>query len=82
MSRDIRLEYPDAKGYSVRNFKYMAKFAALFPEKEIVQEVLAQLSWYFENRLPAPQSELATQMMKDPYILTLSPSRRICWKEI
>ena len=60
MSRDIRLEYPDAKGYSVRNFKYMAKFAALFPEKEIVQEVLAQLSWYFENRLPAPQSELAT----------------------
>ncbi len=24
----------------------MAKFAGLFPEREIVQEVLAQLSWY------------------------------------
>ncbi|WP_366072555.1 DUF1016 N-terminal domain-containing protein [uncultured Anaerovibrio sp.] len=41
-----KLEYPDTKGYSARNLKYMAKFAALFPEKEIVQEVLAQLSWY------------------------------------
>ena len=46
LSRDLRLEYPEAKGYSVRNLKYMSKFAALFPEKEIVQEVLAQLSWY------------------------------------
>ena len=27
----------------------------------------------FENRLPAPQSELATQMMKDPYIFDFIP---------
>lgn len=125
LSRDLRLEYPDAKGYSERNLNYMAKFAERFPEEEILQEVLAKLSWYhvvtlmdkvkersvllwyaqqsvengwsrnvlvhqiesnlyarqatadkisnFENRLPAPQSELATQMMKDPYIFDFIP---------
>lgn len=46
LSRDLQLEYPGSKGYSVRNLKYMAKFAALFPEQEIVQEVLAQITWY------------------------------------
>lgn len=46
LSRDLRLEYPDAKGYSERNLNYMAKFAERFPEEEILQEVLAKLSWY------------------------------------
>ncbi len=125
LSRDLRLEYPDAKGYSVRNLKYMAKFAETYPDKEFVQQVVAQIpwghnvvimdkvltederTWYlkecaengwsrnvlvhqlesnlyarqatadkisnFENRLPAPQSELATQMMKDPYIFDFIP---------
>lgn len=127
LSRDLRLEYPDAKGYSVRNLKYMAKFAEIYPNKEFVQQVVAQIpwghnvvimdkvlaederTWYlkecaengwsrnvlvhqiesnlyarqasaekisnFENRLPAPQSELATQMMKDPYIFDFIPFR-------
>ena len=125
LSRDLRLEYPDAKGYSVRNLKYMAKFAETYPDKEFVQQVVAQIpwghnvvimdkvlteyerTWYlkecaengwsrnvlvhqiesnlyarqatadkisnFENRLPAQQSELATQMMKDPYIFDFIP---------
>jgi len=125
LSRDLRLEYPDTKGYSVRNLKYMAKFAETYPNKEFVQQVVAQIpwghnvvimdkaltederTWYlkecaengwsrnvlvhqiesnlyarqatadkisnFENRLPAPQSELATQMMKDPYIFDFIP---------
>ena len=120
LSRDIKLEFPTAKGYSVRNLKYMAKLATVFPDSVIVQEVLAQLPWYqnitlldkiknrdihiwyakkaiengwsrnvlvhqiesklyerqvladkvsnFDHRLPAPQSELAQQTMKDPYI--------------
>lgn len=29
LSSDIRLSFPDAKGYSVRNLKYMAKFAQI-----------------------------------------------------
>ncbi len=119
------MSFPDATGYSVRNLKYMAKFALRFPEKEIVQAALAQITWYhhialmdkvknadehiwyaeqvakngwsrnvlvhqiesglyqrqvlaekvsnFESRLPSPQSELAVQTMKDPYIFDFIP---------
>lgn len=43
---DIKISFPDATGYSVRNLKYMAKFALRFPDKEIVQAPLAQITWY------------------------------------
>lgn len=36
LARDIKLEFPNATGYSVRNLKYMRKFAELFPEIEEV----------------------------------------------
>jgi hypothetical protein len=39
LARDIKLDFPDVKGYSVRNLKYMAKFSRLFPEIEIVQSL-------------------------------------------
>ncbi len=103
----------------------MAKFAAEYPDEQIVQEVLAQITWYhnialmdkvkgqgaslwyakesvkngwsrnvlvhqiesglyerqaiaqkisnFESLLPAPQSELAVQTMKDPYVFDFIP---------
>ena len=125
LAADIKISFPDATGYSVRNLKYMAKFALRFPDKEIVQAALAQITWYhhitlmdkvknadehiwyaeqaakngwsrnvlvhqiesglyqrqvlaekvsnFENRLPSPQSELAEQTMKDPYIFDFIP---------
>ena len=125
LAADIKISLPDATGYSVRNLKYMAKFALRFPNKEIVQAALAQITWYhhialmdkvktanehiwyaeqaakngwsrnmlvhqiesglyqrqvlaekvsnFENRLPSPQSELAVQTMKDPYIFDFIP---------
>lgn len=125
LANDIKLEYPNSKGYSVRNLKYMAKFAAEYPDIEFVQTVSAQIPWShncaimdkvkdfesrkwyinkviengwshsvlihqiesglyerqaiaekisnFENRLPAPQSELALQTMKDPYIFDFIP---------
>ena len=125
LAADIKMSFPDATGYSVRNLKYMAKFALRFPEKEIVQAALAQITWYhhialmdkvktadehiwyaeqaakngwsrnvlvhqiesglyqrqvlaekvsnFESRLPSPQSELAAQTMKDPYIFDFIP---------
>lgn len=127
LAADIRLSFPESKGYSVRNLKYMAKFAATFPQTEIVQAALAQITWYhnitlmdkvkdpdaylwyanqtaengwsrnvlvhqiesglyqrqaladkvsnFEKRLPAPQSELAVQTMKDPYVFDFIPFR-------
>ena len=46
LAADIKISFPDATGYSVRNLKYMAKFALRFPEKEIVQAALAQITWY------------------------------------
>ena len=127
LAADIRVAFPESKGYSVRNLKYMAKFAARFPDRRIVQEVLAQITWYhnialmdkvrtveehiwyanatahnawsrnvlvnqierglyqrqvladkvtnFECRLPSPQSELAAQTLKDPYIFDFIPFR-------
>ena len=125
LARDIKLAFPSSTGYSVRNLKYMAKFAEEYPDSEFVQTVSAQIPWShnclimdkikdtdtrvwyinktiengwshsvlthqiesslyerqviaekisnFENRLPAPQSELAIQTMKDPYIFDFIP---------
>ena len=125
LATDIAIEFPNAKGYSVRNLKYMAKFAEIYPDEQFVQQVVAQIpwghnivlmdkfddadirAWYikksiengwsrnvlvhqiesglyerqviadkisnFESRLPSPQSELAVQTMKDPYIFDFIP---------
>lgn len=127
LAMDIRVAFPESKGYSVRNLKYMAKFAATYPDREFVQQVVAQIPWghhivlmdkiadpnerewyieksaqngwsrnvlvhqiesglyqrqvlvnkvtNFENRLPSPQSELAVQAMKDPYVFDFIPFR-------
>ncbi len=120
LASDIRMDFPEQKGFSVRNLKYMAKFATAYPDREFVQTVSAQIPWShniaimekvkesderiwyirktaengwshdvlihqiesrlyqrqaiaekisnFERRLPSPQSELAVQTMKDPYV--------------
>ena len=125
LAADIKLSFPNATGYSARNLKYMAKFAAIYPDFEFVQQVVAQIPWghnvvlmdkisddavrkwyikqsiehgwsrnilvhqiesglyerqviadkisNFENRLASPQSELAVQTMKDPYVFDFIP---------
>ena len=125
LARDIKIAYPNSTGYSVRNLKYMSKFAAEYPDEEFVQTVSAQIPWShnvaivekvkkvdqrewyikktlengwsynvlvhqiesglyerqaiaqkisnFESLLPAPQSELAVQTMKDPYVFDFIP---------
>lgn len=125
LATDIKMSFPDARGYSVRNLKYMSKFASTYADEEFVQTVSAQIPWShniaildkvkdadvrewyirktaengwshsvlihqiesglyerqvvadkisnFEHRLAAPQSELATQTMKDPYIFDFIP---------
>lgn len=107
------------KGFSARNLKYMRAFAEAWPDKTIVQQLVAQLPWghnvrlleysksaeerlwyarqaiqhgwsrnilihqiqsrlhlrqgqaqaNFDRTLPAPQSELVQQILKDPSIL-------------
>lgn len=125
LAHDLRAAFPEVKGFSPRNLKYMRKLAAAYPDESIVQATLAQLTWYhnitlldkvkdagerawymraalqygwsrdvlahqidtglyqrqgqavtnFYRTLPAPQSDLAGQLLKDPYnfdFLTLS----------
>lgn len=117
LAHDLRTAFPDMKGFSPRNLKYMRAFAEAWPDAEFVQAVLAQLPWYhqialldklpspearqwyvakaiehnwsrnvlvmqietgllerngqaitnFDTRLPAPQSDLARESLKDPY---------------
>ena len=51
LARDIKLEFPNAKGYSVRNLKYMRKFAEFVNDFEIVQTLSAQFSWSHNTTL-------------------------------
>ena len=41
LAADIRISFPGTKGYSIRNLKYMAKFAAEYPDEQFVQTVSA-----------------------------------------
>ncbi len=45
LSADLRERFPDAKGYSPRNLKYMRSFAAAWPDPAVVQRSVAQLPW-------------------------------------
>lgn len=45
LSADLRDAYPDMQGFSPRNLKYMRAFAAAWPDREIVQRVVARLPW-------------------------------------
>lgn len=45
LAADIHMEFPQMKGFSVRNLKYMAKFALTYPDREFVQTVSAQIPW-------------------------------------
>jgi predicted nuclease of restriction endonuclease-like (RecB) superfamily len=117
LSVDLNQEFSDRKGFSSRNLKYMRKFAESYPDREIVQQVAAQIPWFhnctildkvqdaeqrewyvratiehgwsravlvhqiesdlysrqgraltnFQTALLAPQSDLAQQLVKDPY---------------
>lgn len=118
LSVDLRLAFPDMKGLSPRNLKYMRKFAEAWPDRAIVQQAAAQIPWFhncvliekvkdtnhrlfyigktiengwsrnilvmqietrlhdrqgkavtnFDAALPAPQSDLAHNLLKDPYL--------------
>jgi predicted nuclease of restriction endonuclease-like (RecB) superfamily len=48
---DLRKAFPEMKGFSPRNLKYMRAFAQAWPDAVFVQEVLAQLPWYHQLTL-------------------------------
>ncbi|WNY23948.1 Putative nuclease YhcG [Methanimicrococcus hongohii] len=45
ISIDLKQEFPDMKGFSSRNLKYMKRFAECWEDFEIVQQAVAQLPW-------------------------------------
>ena len=44
LAHDLRTAFPNMKGFSPRNLKYMRAFAEAWPDAEFVQAVLAQKS--------------------------------------
>lgn len=46
LSADLRSAFPDMKGLSSRNLKYMKHFAELCPDGQIGQQSAAQLPWF------------------------------------
>jgi len=51
LARDLCNAFPDMKGFSPRNLKYMRAFAEAWPDGEFVQAALAQLPWYHQLAL-------------------------------
>ena len=45
LSKDLQSAFPELKGFSPRNLKYMRKFAVEFDNLELVQQLVAQLPW-------------------------------------
>ena len=54
LSKDLISRYPDDRGYSVRNLRYMKRFASAYPDFPILQVPLAEL-----RELPILQATLA-----------------------
>ncbi len=45
LAKDLKIEFPNLKGMSARNLRYMQKFASEYSDDEFLQGVLAKLSW-------------------------------------
>ena len=117
LSKDLKSTFPNMKGFSKTNIKYMVQFAKSYPQFEIGQQAVGQIPWShniillqklktvterlwyakkaiergwsrailqhwidsnlynregqavhnFEATLPNSQSDLAIQVLKDPY---------------
>ena len=46
LAQDLRSAFPQMKGFSPRNLKYMRAFAEAWPDSEFVQQAAAQLPWF------------------------------------
>ena len=62
LAKDLQREFPEMKGFSSRNLKYMRAFAQSYADEQIVQEVLAQVTWYHNiallEKLKSPEERL------------------------
>lgn len=60
LAKDLRAAFPDVKGFSPRNLKYMRAFADAWPDEAFVQQAVARLPWGHNlvllDRLPGPET--------------------------
>ena len=118
LAKDLKIAFPEMKGFSRTNLLYMRSFADAYPDEQIVQQAAGQIPWFhnctlldkvkdpeerlwyiqqtiqqgwsrnvlvkrvesrlyqrqginvltsFNQTLPQPQSDLAQQILRDPY---------------
>lgn len=65
LAHDLRTAFPDMKGFSPRNLKYMRAFAQAWPDAEFVQQAAAQLPWF---HLCTLLDKLKTREERDWYL--------------
>ncbi|WP_075643984.1 PDDEXK nuclease domain-containing protein [Caballeronia udeis] len=46
LARDQKAAFPDMRGFSLRDLKYMRSLAQVWPDAEFVQQPAAQLPWF------------------------------------
>jgi predicted nuclease of restriction endonuclease-like (RecB) superfamily len=51
LAGDLKAAFPEMKGGSPRNLKYMRAFAETWPEEAIVQQLVAQIPWGHNVRI-------------------------------
>ena len=51
LAADLRKAFPEMKGFSSRNLKYMRSLAEIYPDFEFVQQVVAQIPWGHNIRI-------------------------------
>ena len=61
LAADLREAFPDMKGFSPRNLKYMRAFAAAWPERSFVQQAAAQIPWFHNCLLLDRVADAATR---------------------
>ena len=73
LSKDLISRYPDDRGYSVRNLRYMKRFASAYPDFPILQVPLAEL-----KELPILQASLA-ELKNEGREFVQVPLAQISW---
>jgi predicted nuclease of restriction endonuclease-like (RecB) superfamily len=51
LAADLKIAFPEMKGFSPRNLKYMRAFAEAWPDEPIVQQLVAQIPWGHNVRI-------------------------------
>jgi predicted nuclease of restriction endonuclease-like (RecB) superfamily len=62
LSLDLSEAFPSMKGFSPRNLGYMKAFAAAWPDRSILQEPLAKITWYHNIALLERLSDAETRL--------------------